>query len=69
MTDETDEDVESLADAVEDWKQAKYFIRRLRAKVFDGDVDYQAFRAEFMDTESSLDRALMDLLEEIRDEN
>lgn len=62
MTDEID----ALADAVEYWKQARFHFGQLLRAFVDGDLDREAFRDEFVDTE--LDAALLDLLLEVADD-
>jgi hypothetical protein len=64
MTDDLDE----LADAVEDWKQTKYHLERLVQSVFDSDVDPEAFRDEFVEDDHPVDPKLFELIEDLADQ-
>ncbi len=64
MTDDLDE----LADAVEDWKQTKYHLERLVQSVFGSDVDPEAFREEFVEDDHPIDPKLFDLITDIADQ-
>jgi hypothetical protein len=59
------EDVEALAAAREDWKQAKYFIERLSQSLYGSDIDVESFREEFVDDEHPVDSRLFRLVEEL----
>lgn len=64
MTDNLDE----LADAVEDWKQTKYHLERLVKSVFDSNVDPEAFKDEFVEDNHPVDPKLFDLIQELAGE-
>lgn len=62
------EDLDELADAVENWKQTKYHLERLVQSVFDSDVDPEAFEDEFVEKGHPLDPKLFDLLKDLAEE-
>ncbi len=55
------ENVESTAEAVEYWKQARFHLGRL-LKTLESDVDPEDFREEFVDGE--FEQAVFDAVEE-----
>ncbi|MDY6770710.1 MAG: hypothetical protein SV186_01995 [Candidatus Nanohaloarchaea archaeon] len=62
------EDLDQLADAVEDWKQAKYFVERLTQSLFDADVDPEKFKDEFVQDGHPVDQKLFDLAADLAGE-
>jgi len=62
------DDIDELADAVEDWKQTKYHLERLVRSVFDSDVDPDAFREEFIEDDHPVDPKLYELIKDLADQ-
>lgn len=61
-----EENVEALADAVEDWKQTRYHLGQLLASLGSDDVDLQAFKEEFV-SDRFVEQELIALVEAVHE--
>lgn len=59
------EDVEALADVVDEYKQAKYHVSEFVNRLLTSDVDVESFRDEFVE-DGPVDKKLMALVDERR---